>query len=153
MATQFPTHSKSVSCTSSSQDQCVCWVSSALLEKWGSSSIHKISPDLLNNMPLPWQRSIRHIQKVDLAHLHPHTNVWAKFLEHCSKNEEVVQSTRFPLIYYNMSLPWQRSIWYIQKVGLAHLHPNTNVCAQFHENCSKNEEVVWSSRFYPDLLQ
>ena len=48
-----------------------------------------------NNIPLPWQRSIRHIKKVCLEHLHRKTNMCAEFHEHWSKNKEVVQSAKF----------------------------------------------------------
>ena len=71
--------------------------------------------------------------KVCLAHLHPKTDVCAKFHEHSSKNEEVVRFTRFfPIYYNNMPLPWQRSIRHIQKVRLAHFHLKKNVRGQFH---------------------
>ena len=32
---------------------------------------------------------------------------------------------------------------------LAHLHPKTNICAKFHENRSKTEEVVRDARLRP----
>ena len=36
---------------------------------------------------------------------------------------------------------------------LAHLHPKTNICAKFHENRSKTEEVVRDARLRPPARQ
>ena len=36
-----------------------------------------------------------------------------------------------------------------QKMCLAHLHPKANICAKFHENWWKTEEVVRDARFSP----
>ena len=47
-----------------------------------------------------------------------------------------------------MPLPWQRTFCHCQKMCLAH-HPKTNICAKFHDNRSKTEEVVRDARFPP----
>ena len=36
-----------------------------------------------------------------------------------------------------------------KKMCLAHLHPKANICAKFHENWRKTEEVVRDARFSP----
>ena len=48
-----------------------------------------------------------------------------------------------------MLLPWQRTFYHCQKMCLAHLHPKANICAKFHENWWKTEEVVRDARFFP----
>ena len=40
-----------------------------------------------------------------------------------------------------------------QKMCLAHLHPKANICAKFHENWWKTEEVVRDARFSPHFCQ
>ena len=37
-----------------------------------------------------------------------------------------------------------------KKKGLAHLHPNSHICAKFHWNWSITEEVVCDARFAMD---
>ena len=37
----------------------------------------------------------------------------------------------------------------VKKMCLAHLHPKANICAKFHENWWKTEEVVRDARFSP----
>ena len=110
---------------------------------WGSSSRRKIFPPFLprffphfcHNMPLPWQHTFYHCQKMCLAHLHPKANICAKFHENWWKTEEVVRDARFfPHFCHNMPLPWQHTFYHCQKMCLAHLHPKANICAKFHEN-------------------
>ena len=48
-----------------------------------------------------------------------------------------------------MLLPWQHTFYHCQKMCLAHLHPKANICAKFHENWWKTEEVVRDARFFP----
>ena len=48
-----------------------------------------------------------------------------------------------------MPLPWQHTFYHCQKRCLAHLHPKANICAKFHENWWKTEEVVRDARFFP----
>ena len=64
--------------------------------------------------------------------------------ENCWKTEEVVRDARFsPHFCHNMPLPWQLTFCHCQKkMCLAHLHPKANICAEFHENWWKTEEVV-----------
>ena len=101
-------------------------------------------------MPLPWQHTFYHCQKMCLAHLHPKANICAKFHENWWKTEEVVRDARFsPNFCHNMPLPWQQSFCHCRKMCLAHLHPKANICAQFYENWSKTEEVVRDARFFP----
>ena len=85
-----------------------------------------------------------------LAHLHPKANICAKFHENWWKTEEVVRDARFsPHFCHNMPLPWQHTYCHCQQMCLAHLHPNANICAKFHENLWKTEEVVRDARFPP----
>ena len=82
--------------------------------------------------------------------LHIKANICAKFHENLSKTEEVVCDARFPPNY----LPWYavtiaHTFCHCPKICLAHLHPNANICAKFHENWSKTEEVVRDARFPP----
>ena len=56
----------------------------------------------------------------------------------------------FPPIFCNMLLPWQHTFCHCKKkMCLAHLHPKANICAKFHENWWKTEEVVHDARFPP----
>ena len=111
-------------------------------------------------MPLPWQRTFCHCRKMSLAHLHPKTNICAKFHENRSKTEEVVRDAnmRPPArptapFFGHMPLPWQRTFCHCRKMSLAHLHPKTNICAKFHENRSKTEEVVRDANLRPPARQ
>ena len=107
-------------------------------------------PNFCHNMPLPWQHTFYHFQKMCLAHLHPKANICAKFHENWWKTEEVVRDARFsPNFCHNMPLPWQHTFYHCQKMCLAHLHPKANICAKFHENWWKTEEVVRDARFFP----
>ena len=110
-------------------------------------------PNFCHNMPLPWQHTFYHCQKMCLAHLHPKANICAKFHENWWKTEEVVRDARFfPHFCHNMPLPWQHTFYHCQKMCLAHLHPKANICAKFHENWWKTEEVVRDARFFPPFL-
>ena len=89
-------------------------------------------------------------KNVSCTYLHPKTNICAKFHENRSKTEEVVRDGRFsPIFGHNMPLPWQHTFCHCRKMCLAHLHPKTNICAKFHENRSKTEEVVRDARLRP----
>ena len=113
----------------------------------------RFSPNFCHNMPLPWQHTFYHCQKMCLAHLHPKANICAKFHENWWKTEEVVRDARFsPHFCHNMPLPWQHTFYHCQKMCLAHLHPKANICAKFHENWWKTEEVVRDARFPPPFL-
>ena len=106
------------------------------------------------HMPLPWQVGntlSATVKKMCLAHLHPKANICAKFQENWWKTEEVVRDARFsPHFCHNMPLPWQHSFYHCRKMCLAHLHPKAHICAKFHENWSKTEEVVRDARLAPD---
>ena len=41
----------------------------------------------------------------------------------------------------------------LSKMCLAHLHPKANICAKFHENWRKTEEVVRDARFSPHFCR
>ena len=102
-------------------------------------------------MPLPWQHTFYHCQKMCLAHLHPKANICAKFHENWSQTEEVVRDARFfPHFCHNMPLPWQHSFCHCRKMCLAHLHSKANISAKFHENWSQTEEVVRDARLATD---
>ena len=149
MATHFLPLSKNVSCTSTPQGKHLCQISWELVKNWGSSSRRKISGlhHFCHNMPLPWQHTFYHCQKMCLAHLHPKANICAKFHENWWKTEEVVRDARFfPHFCHNMPLPWQHSFCHCRKMCLAHLHSKANISAKFHENWSKTEEVVRDAR-------
>ena len=137
MATQFPIHPKSMSCTSSHKDKCVCQVSRALVRNWGSSSICNIFAWFSAiNMPLPWQRNFPHIPKVCLAHLPTKTNVCAKFREHWSKTEEVVRSARFFPDFCNK--------YAVTMATQFSTHPKSTSCITSHQDqcvC----QVSWAS--------
>ena len=89
-------------------------------------------------------------KKMCLAHLHPKANICAKFHENWWKTEEVVRDARFSPHFCHMLLPWQHSFCHCRKMCLAHLHPKAHICARFHENWSKTEEVVRDARFATD---
>ena len=100
-------------------------------------------------MPLPWQRTFCHCRKCVLhIYTHAKTNIWAKFYDNRSKTEQVVRVARFTPNFI-MPLPWQRTFCHCRKMCLAHLHPKANICAKFHENRSKTEEVVRHAIFPP----
>ena len=91
-------------------------------------------------------------KKMCLAHLHPKANICAKFHENWWKTEEVVRDARFPpppifaiiCRYHGNTLSAT-----VKKMCLAHLHIKANICAKFHENWWKTEEVVRNARFPP----
>ena len=90
-------------------------------------------------MPLPWQHTFYHCQKMCLAHLHPKANICAKFHENWWKTEEVVRDARFfPHFCHNKPLPWQHSFCHCQKMCLAHLHSKANISAKFPWELVKN---------------
>ena len=132
------------------QKEC-CHGNGILWQKWGknlasrTTSSHenwwkteevvrdaRFFPNFCHNMPLPWQHTFYHFQKMCLAHLHPKANICAKFHENWWKTEEVVRDARFsPHFCHNMPLPWQHTFYHCQKMCLAHLHPKANICAKF----------------------
>ena len=110
-------------------------------------------PNFCHNMPLPWQHTFYHCQKMCLAVCTPQ----GKHL--CQISWELVKnwgsSSRrkiFPHFCHNMQLPWQHTFYHCQKMCLAHLHPKANICAIFHENWWKTEEVVRDARFFPPIF-
>ena len=141
---------KKCSCTSTPQGKhCLCQISWEF-EKLRKYSRRKIFPHFCHNMPLPWQHTFYHCQKMCLAHLHPKANICAKFHENQWKTEEVVRDARFfPHFCHNMPLPWQHTFYHCQKMCLAHLHPKANICAKFHENWWKTEEEFATQDFSP----
>ena len=85
-----------------------------------------------------------------LAHLHPKANICAKFHENWWKTEEVVRDARFsPHFCHSMPLPWQHTFCHCQKNVSCTSTPKANICAKFHENWWKTEEVVCDARFPP----
>ena len=151
MATHFLPLSKNVSCTSTPQGKHLCQISWELVKNWGSSSRRKIFPIFAIICRYHGiSDTFYHCPKICLAHLHPKANICAKFHENWWKTEEVVRDARFsPHFCHNMPLPWQRTFYHCQKMCLAHLHPKANICAKFHENWWKTEEVVRDARFFP----
>ena len=77
-------------------------------------------------MPLPWQRTFHHCQKMCTAHLHFKTKVCAKI------NLKTPFPTSFGIICHNMPLPWQCTFHHCQKMCIAHLHFKTKVCAKIN---------------------
>ena len=63
----------------------------------------------------------------------------------------MMQDSPPPHFCHNMLLPWQHTFCHCQKMCLAHryVHPKANICAKFHENWWKTEEVVRGARFPP----
>ena len=58
----------------------------------------------------------------------------------------------FPSIcFHNMPLSMANActFYHCQRMCLAHVHPKANICAKFHENWWKTEEVVRDARFSP----
>ena len=107
----------------------------------------RFSPNFCHNMPLPWQHTFYHCQKMCLAHLHPKANICAKFHENWWKTEEVVRDARFsPHFCHHMPLEKEQQTFLSKNVS-AHLHPKANICAKFHENLWKTEEVVRDIKF------
>ena len=103
-------------------------------------------------MPLPWQYTFCHCQK---KHVSCTSTPQGKHL--CQISWELVKnwgsSSRrkiSPHFCHNMPLPWQHSFCHCRKMCLAHLHPKAHICAKFHENWSKTEEVVRDARLAPD---
>ena len=140
---------KNESCTSTPQGKHLCQISWELVKNWGRSSRRKIFPHFCHNMPLPWQHTFCQCQKMCLAHLHPKANICAKFHENWWKTEEVVHDARFSPIFAIICRYHGNTFCHCQKMSLAHLHPKANICAKFHENWWKTEEVVRDARFSP----
>ena len=63
------------------------------------------------------------------------------------RNSKISSFLRF--FCRNMLLPWQCISCHGQKMHLAHLHPEANIWAKFHDNRLKTEEVVYDARFPP----
>ena len=84
-------------------------------------------PNFCHNMPLPWQHTFYHCQKMCLAHLHSQgKHLCSNCHENWWKTEEVVRDARFifPNFCHNMPLPWQHTFIPLSKnVSCAHLHP------------------------------
>ena len=97
MATHIPPLSQNVSCTATLQRQHVCQI-------W--FEMH-FPLNFWHNMPLPWQHTFLHCQKVCFAQLHHTATMCAKFHFKCLKSVEVVQSAKFsPFSCPDMLLPW-----------------------------------------------
>ena len=112
-------------------------------------------PNFCNNMPLPWQHTFYHFQKMCLAHLHPKANICAKFHENWWKTEEVVRDARyFPNFCHNMPLPWQHTFYHCQKMCLAHLHPKAILCSitLFMSRLVKNWGSSSRRKIFPPFL-
>ena len=62
----------------------------------------RFSPNFCHNMPLPWQHTFYHCQKMCLAHLHPKANICAKFHENWWKTDcfQILNYERFSKHYY-----------------------------------------------------
>ena len=102
------------------------------------------------NMLLPWQHTFCHCQKKCVLHIYtPRQTSVPNFMR---IGEKLSSSWRkiFPHFCHNMPLPWQHSFCHCRKMCLAHLHPKAHICAKFHENWSKTEEVVRDARLAPD---
>ena len=139
-----------MSCTSTPQGKHLCQISWELVKNWGSSSRRKIFPPFLPYAVTMATHFLPLSKKMCLAHLHPKANICAKFHENWWKTEEVVRDARFFHFCHNMPLPWQHSFCHCRNMCLAHLHPKAHICAKFHENWSKTEEVVRDARFATD---
>ena len=97
MATHIPPLSQNVSCTATLQREHVCQI-------W--FEMH-FPLNFWHDMPLPWQHTFLHCQKVCFAQLHHTATMCAKFHFKCLKSVEVVQSTKFsPFSCPDMLLPW-----------------------------------------------
>ena len=149
MATHFLPLSKTVSCISTPQGKHLCRIPWESVKNWGSSSRRKIFPHFLPIIYGYHGNTFCHCQKLCLAHLHPKANICAEFHENRSKTEEFATQD-FPQFFaHNMQLPWQHTFYHCRKICLAHLSPKANICAKFHKNQSKTEEVVRDARFSP----
>ena len=130
------------------QGKHLCQISWELVKNWGSSSRRKI----FSVLPYAVTMATHFLplsKKMCLAHLHPKANICAKFHENWWKTEEVVRDARFPPHFcHNMPLPWQHFLPLSKKMCRAHLHPKANICAKFHENWWKTEEVVRDARIF-----
>ena len=115
----------------------------------------RFPPFFCHDMPLPWQRTFCHCQKKCVLHIYtPRQTYVPNFMRIGEKlHEEVVHDARFsPYFCHNMPLPWQHTFCHCQKMCPAHLYPKANICAKFHENWWKTEEVVRDARFFPPFL-
>ena len=109
-----------------------------MLLKCRNSKLSSLLRIFCRNMLLPWE------------HLYPKANICAKFHENWWKTEEVVRDARFsPHFCHNMPLPWQHTFCHCQKSVSCTSTPKVNICAKFHENWWKTEEVVRDASFFP----
>ena len=118
MATHFLPLSKNVSCTSTPQRQTSVPNFMRIGEKTEEVVRDaRFSPNFCHNMPLPWQHTFYHCQKMCLARsTTPRQRSVPKFHENWWKTEEVVRDARFfPHFCHNMPLPWQHTFYHCQK--------------------------------------
>ena len=71
-----------------------------------------------------------------------------KLIKDCAKSSQPKICTHFCPSF--MPLPWQRIFGYCRKMHLSYLQPKVHICAKFHGNWSKTEEVVRDARFALD---
>ena len=101
-------------------------------------------------MPLPWQHTFYHCQKMCLAPTPQGKHLcqisWELVKNWGSSSRRKIFPPIFAIIcrYHGNTLSTT-----VKKWCLAHLHPKANICAKFHENWSQTEEVVRDARFFP----
>ena len=94
-------------------------------------------------MPLPWQRTFHQVKKYVLHIYTSRPTSVPTFISNA------LFSSIFGIMcrYHGNTLSAT-----VRKMCLAHLHPKADICAEFHENRSKTEEVVHDAKFPPIFL-
>ena len=123
----------------------------SMVKNWRSSSRRKIFPNFLpiicsyhgNTLSTTVKKYVLHMYTPRQTSLLNSMRISQKLRKYSSRRKI------FHFFAHNMLLPWQRTFCHCRKMCLAHLHPKTNICAKFHENRSKTEEVVRDARFSP----
>ena len=97
---------------------------------------------------------LRHCQKMCLAHLHPKANICAKLSWELVKNWGSSSRRKIfpPFLPYAVTMA-THFLTTVKKCVLHIYTPRQTVCAKFHENWWKTEEVVRDARFSPHFCR
>ena len=113
----------------------------------------RFPPNFCHNMPLPWQHTFYTVQKCVLhIYTQRQTSVPNFILELVknwgSSSRRQIFPPSFAIIcrYHGNTLSTT-----FTKCVLHIYNPKANICAKFHENWWKTEEVVRDARFFPNF--
>ena len=106
-----------------------------------------------HNMPLPWQHTFYHCQKNVSCTSTPQGKHLCQISWELVKNWGSSSRRKIFSIFAIICCCHGNTLSAtVKKMCLAHLHPKANICAKFHENWWKTEEVVRDARFSPHFF-